>query len=57
MNISEIIVGDRVLVQSSPDIREVANVREIFEDGELYVRLSNGEYKMIHPQYVLKIFR
>lgn len=57
MNISDIITGDRVLVQSSEAVREVANVKAILNNGMLYVRLSNGEFREIHPQYVLKIFR
>lgn len=57
MNISDISVGDRVLVQSGAEIREVAKVRTILDNGMLYVRLSTGEYRELHPQYVLKIFR
>ena len=57
MNISDITNGDRILVQSGEYVKEVAQVKEILEDGMLYIRLSNGEFREIHPQYVLKIFR
>ena len=57
MNISELIVGDRVLVQSGRELREHAQIKDINkENGLVVVRLSDGVVTEIHPQYILKSF-
>ena len=57
MNISEIIIGDRVLVQSGPEIKEHAQIKGINkENGLIIVRLSNGEITEMCPQFILKSF-
>ena len=57
MNISEVIVGDRVLVQSGPEIKEHAQIKGINkENGLIIVRLSNGEIIEMCPQFILKSF-
>ena len=57
MNISEIIIGDRVLVQSGPEIKEHAQIKGINrENGLIIVRLSNcGHISVISP-FILKSF-
>lgn len=57
MNVSEIIVGNRVLVQSGAETKEHAQVKGINrENGLVIIRLSNGELTEIHPQFILKDF-
>lgn len=56
MNISEIIVGDRALVQPSEFVKEIATIKGFTPEGLVIVRLSDGEIKDIHPQYILKSF-
>ena len=50
MNITEIIVGDRVLIQSDADTREVAEIKAILDNGKIVVKLSNN--KMMSIIYV-----
>lgn len=56
MNITEIIVGDRVLVQSDADTREVAEIKAILDNGKIVVKLSNNKMMSIIPYYVIKSF-
>ena len=56
MNISGIIIGDRVLVQSGPEIKEHAQIKGINKDNLIIVKLSNGEITEICPQFILKSF-
>ena len=56
MNITEIIVGDRVLIQSDADIREVAEIKAILDNGKIVVKLSNNKMMSIIPYYIIKSF-
>ena len=56
MNITEIIVGDRVLVQSDADTREVAEIKAILDNGKIVVKLSNNKMMSIIPYYIIKSF-
>ena len=57
MNIIEITIGNRVLVQTSEFVREVAQIKGINkENGLVIVRLSDGNITEMHPQYILKDF-
>ena len=57
MNVTEIIVGNRALVQTSEFVREVAQIKGINKDnGLVIVRLSDGNITEIAPQYVIKMF-
>lgn len=55
MTIDEIIVGDRVLVQSGEFTREVARVKGV-EDGLVIVLFSDGRFADLEPQYIIKSF-
>lgn len=56
MNITEIIVGDRVLIQSDADTREVAEIKAILDNGKIVVKLSNNKMMSIIPYYIIKSF-
>ena len=57
MNISEIVIGDRVLVQSNSQTKEIATIKGINKDnGMVIVKLSNDRFTDIHPQYIIKTF-
>lgn len=57
MTVNEIIVGDRVLVQSAPETKESAQIKGINkENGLIIVRLSNGGITEMCPQFILKSF-
>ena len=56
MNITEIIVGDRVLIQSDADTREVAEIKAILDNGKIVVKLSNNKMMSIIPYYIRKSF-
>lgn len=57
MNVSEIIVGNRVLVQSGAEVREHAKIKGINKDnGKVILLLSNGEITEMTPEYILKDF-
>ena len=56
MNITEIIVGDRVLIQSDADTREVAEIKAILDSGKIVVKLSNNKMMSIIPYYIIKSF-
>lgn len=56
MKIDEVIVGDRVLVQSAEYIREVAVVKDILDNGNALIKLSGGKFIEIHPQYIIRSF-
>ena len=58
MNANNIIVGDRVLVQSAPETKEHARIKGINKDnGLIIVKLSNGDITEMCPQFILKSFR
>lgn len=56
MNISEIVVGKRVLVYSGHETKEHALVKAILENGMALVRLSDGRIVEMHPQFIIKKF-
>ena len=57
MSITEIVVGDRVLLQSSEYTREIAKIKGINNDnGLVLVLLSNGKFEQVRPQYIIKSF-
>lgn len=56
MNITEIVIGDRVLVQSGEFVKEVAKVKAILDNGLVSVKLADGNFAEINPQYILKSF-
>lgn len=57
MNIKDIIVGDRVLLQTSEFVKEVAQIKGInMDNGLVIVKLSNGDITEINPQYIIKTF-
>lgn len=57
MNYSEIIVGDRVLVQSGAETKEIAVIKDVNGNtGLALVRLSDGQMREMHPQFIIKSF-
>lgn len=57
MNYSEIIVGDRVLVQSDAETKEMAVIKDVNDNtGLAIVRLSDGKMREMHPQNIIKSF-
>ena len=57
MKITELIVGDKVLAQTSEFVREIAKVKGIDkENGLVIVKMTDGTIREIHPQYILKSF-
>ena len=57
MNITDIYLDDRVLVQTSESVKEVARVLDVDDANHTAViKLSNGEVVTIRDQYILKIF-
>lgn len=56
MNINEIVNGDRVLVQSGAETKEVATAKTLLDNGLVLVRLSDGKLAEMHPRYILKSF-
>lgn len=56
MNTTEIVIGDRVLVQSGEFVKEVAKVKAILDNGFVSVKLTDGNFAEINPQYILKSF-
>lgn len=55
MNITEIVVGDRVLIQPSEYVKEVAKVVG-WDNGLVIVKRTNNEITNIAPAYILKSF-
>ena len=56
MNITEIVIGDRVLVQSGEFVKEVSVVKAILDNGLVTVKLADSNFAEINPQYILKSF-
>lgn len=56
MNISEIIIGDHVLVHIGRETKEHAIVKTILNNGLALVKLSDGRIVEMHPQYIIKSF-
>lgn len=55
MNITEVVVGDRVLIQPSEYVKEVTKVVG-FDNGRVIVKRPNHEITDIAPAYILKSF-
>lgn len=57
MNITEIGVGDHILVQPADNVLERARVMGFNDQkGTVIIRLSDGKLFDMHPQYILKSF-
>lgn len=56
MNVEELKVGDRVLLQSGQYVKEHAQVKEFLDNGNVLLRLSDGRIDEFDPQYILKNF-
>lgn len=56
MNVEELKVGDRVLVQSDRSTKEHAKVKAIFDSGMALLQLSDGYIKEFDGEYILKNF-
>ena len=56
MSVNEIIVGDRVLVQSSEFTKEIAIIKAILSAEHVSVKMSDGYLTEINPIYILKSF-
>lgn len=56
MSIKDIVIGDRVLLQSGAFTKEIAQVKDIRNDGTIVVMLSNGTFKSYAPAYIIKSF-
>lgn len=57
MNITEIVVGDRVIVQLTSSVSEVAKVKGInVNDNIVIIMLSNYNIVGINPKHILKSF-
>lgn len=54
MNISEIEVGDRVLVSQRQNEKEVATVKGFSTDGKVIVKDSSGQIVDVTPEQVIK---
>lgn len=55
MNIQDIIVGDRILIQSGRASKEVAKVVAI-DDERIIIKNSFGDIEDIEPKFVIKTF-
>lgn len=55
MNIVDVVVGHRVLVQSGAEVKEHAKVMGV-NDGLVIVKLSDNTIRDMHPMYILKDF-
>lgn len=56
MNIKKIVIGDRVLVQTSEHQKEIANIKAILEKDLVLVKLTDGSLFEIEPKFILKSF-
>lgn len=56
MNVEELKVGDRVLLQSGQYVKEHAQVTAFLDNGNVLLRLSDGRIDEFDPQYILKNF-
>lgn len=56
MKISKIVIGDRVLVQTSEYQKEIANIKAILDKDKVLVRLTDGNIIEIEPKFILKSF-
>lgn len=56
MNAKELSIGDRVLLQSGQYVKEHAQVKAFLDNGNVLLRLSDGQLDEFDPQYILKNF-
>lgn len=56
MNIVDVIIGHRVLVQSGAEVKEHAKILGVNDNGLVIVKLSDNTIRDIHPMYILKDF-
>lgn len=56
MKITDINIGDYVLVQRGLHIREHATVRAVTDQNTVIVKLTDGRREETHPDNVLKNF-
>lgn len=56
MNISDLKICDRVLLQSGSSVKEHAQVKAFLDNGNVLLRLSDGRIDEFDPQYILKNF-
>lgn len=56
MNVDELKISDRVLLQSGQYVKEHAQVKEFLDNGNVLLRLSDGRIDEFDPQYILKNF-
>lgn len=56
MKISKIVIGDRVLVQTSEFQKEIANIKAILDKDKVLIRLTDGRIIGIEPKFILKSF-
>ena len=56
MNVEELKVGARVLVQSDRSTKEHAKIKAILDNDKILLQLSDGYIKEFDGEYVLKNF-
>lgn len=56
MKIKELTIGDRVLLQSGQYVKEHAYVKAFLDNGNVLMKLSDGQFEEFDPQYILKNF-
>lgn len=57
MNVDELKIGDRVLLQSGRCVKEHAIVKAFLDNGNVLMILSDGKFAEYNPRYILKIFK
>lgn len=57
MNVDELKIGDRVLLQSGRCVKEHASVKAFLDNGNVLMILSDGKFAEYNPRYILKIFK
>lgn len=57
MNINDLKVGDRVLLQSSLSTKEHAQVKAFLDDCGVLLRLSDGSIEPFNVRYIVKILK
>lgn len=56
MNVEELKITDRVLVQSDRSTKEHAKVKAILDNNKILLQLSDGYIKEFAGEYILKNF-
>lgn len=57
MNVDELKIGDRVLLQSGRCVKEHASVKAFLDNSNVLMILSDGKFAEYEPRFVLKIFK